>query len=164
MAQTPDQPPPAAATGIHSSSQPPTYFVKVGLACSRFTLKGSVRLHRAVLKVFRRVPSGFRRNPVLARQEPMGSTDRSTVPCWCMIDVQTHTGPSGVPTGPPGARRDPTGPRRTPGGTVGPRFIGASPVWAARSSYRRRPGLWLTRRTSGKTHLSHLPLAGSGCA
>ena len=67
--------------------------------------------------------------------------DRSTVPYRCTIDVRTHTGPSGVPTGPPGPCRDPTDPRRTAGGTVGPRFIGASPVWAARSSYWRQP--WL---------------------
>ena len=70
-----------------------------------------------------------------------GSTGRSTVPYWCTIDVRSHTGPYGGPTGPLGAFRDPAGPRRTAGGTVGPRLIGASPVWAARSSYRRRPGL-----------------------
>ena len=69
-----------------------------------------------------------------------GSTGRSTVPYRCTIDVRTHTGPYGVPTGPPGPRRDPTGPRRTAGGTVGPRLIGASPVWAARSSYWRSRG------------------------
>ena len=69
-----------------------------------------------------------------------GSTDRSTVPYWCTIDVRTHTGPYGVPTGPPGPHRDPTDPRRTAGGTVGPRLIGASPVWAARSSYWRSQG------------------------
>ena len=63
------------------------------------------------------------------------STGRSTVPYWCTIDVRTPWARHGVPTGPPGARRDPTGPRRTPGGTVGPRLIGASPVWAARNSY-----------------------------
>ena len=37
----------------------------------------------------------------------------------------------------PRALRGPIGTRRTAGGTVGPRFIGASPVWAARSSYWR---------------------------
>ena len=62
-----------------------------------------------------------------------GSTGRSTVPYRCAIDVRTHTGPHGVPTGPPG-------PRRTAGGTVRPRLIGASPVWAARSSYWRSRG------------------------
>ena len=41
-----------------------------------------------------------------------GSTDRSTVPYRCTIDVRTHTGPYGVPTGPPGARRDPADRRR----------------------------------------------------
>ena len=71
-----------------------------------------------------------------------GSTDRSTVPYWCTIDVRTHTGPYGVPTGPPGAHRDPTDPWRTAGGTVGPRLIGASPVWAARSSYWRSRCNW----------------------
>ena len=70
-----------------------------------------------------------------------GSTGRSTFPYRCMIDVRTHTGPYGVPTGPLGRRQDPMGPRRTAGGTVGPRLIGASPVWAARSSYWRQP--WL---------------------
>ena len=67
-----------------------------------------------------------------------GSTDRSTGPNRCMIDVRTPWARHGVPTGPPGPRRDPT----DPGGTVGPRFIGASPVWAARSSYWRQPWLW----------------------
>ena len=66
-----------------------------------------------------------------------GSTDRSTVPYRCTIDVRTPWARHGVPTGPPEARWDPTDPRRTPGGTVGPRLIGASPVWAARSSYWR---------------------------
>ena len=70
-----------------------------------------------------------------------GSTDRSTGPYRCTIDVRTPWARHGVPTGPLGPRRAPTDPRRTAGGTVGPRFIGASPVWAARSSYRRRPGL-----------------------
>ena len=60
-----------------------------------------------------------------------GSTGRSTVPYRCTIDVRTHTGPYGVPTGPLEPRRDPTGPRRIPGGTIGPRLIGASLVWAA---------------------------------
>ena len=55
-----------------------------------------------------------------------GSTDRSTVPYRCTIDVRTHTGPYGVPMGPPGPRWDPMGPRRTAGGTIGPCFIGAS--------------------------------------
>merc|ERR1739841_428225 len=72
-----------------------------------------------------------------------GSTGRSTVPYRCTIDVWTHTGPYGVPTGLRGARRDPTDPRRTAGGTVGPFLIGASPVWAARSSYWRSRGYLL---------------------
>ena len=66
-----------------------------------------------------------------------GSRGGSTVPYRCTTDVQTHTGPYGVPTGPPEARWDPT----DPGGTAGPRLIGASPVWAARNSYWRQPGL-----------------------
>ena len=69
-----------------------------------------------------------------------GSTDRSTVPYWCTNDVRTHTGPYGVPTGLPGPRRDRTDTRRTADGTVGPRLIGASPVWAARNSYWRSRG------------------------
>ena len=68
-----------------------------------------------------------------------GSTDRSTVPYRRTIDVRTPWARHGVPTGPPGPRWDPTDPRRTPGGTVGPRLIGASPVWAARSSYWLQP-------------------------
>ena len=64
-------------------------------------------------------------------------TGRSTVPYWCTIDVRTPWARHGVPTGPPGPHRDPTGPWRTAGGTVGPRLIGASPVWAARNSYWR---------------------------
>ena len=67
-----------------------------------------------------------------------GSTGRSIVLYLCTIDVRTHTGPYGVSTGALGARWDLTGPRRTAGGTVGPCLIGASPVWAARSSYWRR--------------------------
>ena len=104
----------------------------------------------------RRVPSrhvGFRRVSVrtLFRHDEtrQGSAGRSTVPYRCTIDVRTHTGPYGVPTGPPGPRRDPTGPRRTAGGTVGPRLIGASPVWAARSSYwRSRCYLYFPKLTS----------------
>ena len=69
-----------------------------------------------------------------------GLTGRSTVPYRCTIDVRTQTGPYGVPTGPPGPRRDPTDTRRTARGTVGPRLIGASPVWAARNSYWRSRG------------------------
>ena len=66
-------------------------------------------------------------------------TGRSTVPYCCRIDVRTPWARHSVPMGPPEARRDPTDPRRTAGGTVGPRLIGASPVWAARSSYWRQP-------------------------
>ena len=85
-----------------------------------------------------RVPTGFRRNPVLARRDPTGLDGSLDCPI-SVHDSSTdpYTGPSGVPTGLPRARRDPTGPQRIPGGTVGPRFIGASPVWAARSSYWR---------------------------
>ena len=88
-----------------------------------------------------RVSTGFRRNPVLARWDPTGLD--GSLDCPVLVhdcDVRTHTGPSGVPTGPPGPHRDPEGPRRTPGGTVGSRFMGASPVWAARSSYWRSRG------------------------
>ena len=60
-----------------------------------------------------RVPTGFRGNPVLARQ---GSTDRSTVLYRCTIHVRTPWARHGAPTGPPGPRRDPTDPRRTAGG------------------------------------------------
>ena len=58
------------------------------------------------------------------------------------IDVRTHVAPYGVPMGLRGPRRDTTDPQRTAGGTVGPRFIGASPVWAARSSYWRSQCYW----------------------
>ena len=75
----------------------------------------------------------------------------STVPYWCTIDVRTPWARHGVPTGPPGPRRAPTDPRRTAGGTVGLRLIGASPVWAARSSYWRSRGCLfrVTRRSVG---------------
>ena len=86
---------------------------------------------------------------------PVGSHQGTSwsrmVPYWCTIDVRTHTGHSGVPTGPLGACRDPTGPRRTAGGTVGPRLIGASPVWAARSSYWRSRGYCQSFLSMGKT-------------
>ena len=89
-----------------------------------------------------RVPTGFRRNPVLARQ---ASTGLSTVPYRCTIDVRSHTGPSGGSTGPLGPRRDPTQRGRPAGGTVGPRFIitfigaprfgrPAAPIGAARAT------------------------------
>ena len=79
-------------------------------------------------------------------------TGCSRVPYWCTIDVRTPWARHGVPTDPPGSRWAPTAARQTPSGTVGPRFIGASPVWAARSSYWRQPGLlypaWSSQVTS----------------
>ena len=42
---------------------------------------------------------------------------------------------------------------RTQALTVGPRLIGASPVWAARSSYWRRPGLLYLKPRFGKADL-----------
>ena len=114
-------------------------WVRISVAHRYGTVESSVRAHRGLSGHI-----GFRRVSVgtLIRHDGTrwGSTDRPTVPHRCTIDVRTHTGPSGVPTGPPGPRRDPTGPRRTAGGTVGPRLIGASPVWAARSSYWRSRG------------------------
>ncbi len=56
-----------------------------------------------------------------------GSTGRSTVPYRCTIDVRTHIR---SPTAAPRAFWRPLGTRRAPGGTVGPRLLGASPVWA----------------------------------
>ncbi len=50
---------------------------------------------------FRRVSVGTLIWPDGTRR---GSTDRSTVPYRCTIDVRTNTGPHGVPTGPPGSR------------------------------------------------------------
>ena len=49
--------------------------------------------------------------------------------------------------------RDPTGPRRTAGGTVGPRLIGASPVWAARNFYWRSQGYWYLNGVHAETVL-----------
>ena len=84
------------------------------------------------------VKSGFRRVSVGilfwhdgTRQGSMG---RSSVLYRCTIDARTHAEPYGVPThlsGPSGPNR----PQRTAGGTVAARLIGASPEWAARSSY-----------------------------
>ena len=68
-----------------------------------------------------RVPTGFRRTPVLARRDPSrldGSLD-------CPVSVHDRC-TDGVPTGPPAPCGDPGDPWRTPGGTVGPRLIGAS--------------------------------------
>ena len=69
-----------------------------------------------------RVPTGFFVGTLIWHDRTRrGSTDRSTVPYRCTIDVRTHTGPYGVPTGPPGAPSGPDGPpadrrrhRRTP--------------------------------------------------
>ena len=105
------------------------------------TVERPVEPHR-VPSCQNRVPTEVRRNPIWPDGARRAPTDDSTVPYQCTTDIRTHTGSSGVPMGPPGARQDPTGPRRTAGGTVGPRFIGASPVWAARSSYWRQPWLW----------------------
>ena len=58
--------------------------------------------------------------------------------------AQLMYGPIRDPMASPRALRRPVGTRRTPGGTVGPRLIGASPVWAARSSYWRQPWLLYT--------------------
>ena len=49
------------------------------------------------------------------------------------------------PHGPSGSPSGPNGPRRTAGSTVGPRLIGASPVWAAHNSYWRQLGLLYSR-------------------
>ena len=66
--------------------------------------------------------------------------DKGKVLC-AILTFRTPWARHGFPTGPPEPRQDPTDPRRTPGGTVRPQLIGASPVWAASHSYRRRP--WL---------------------
>ena len=90
-----------------------------------------------------------------------GSTGRSTVLYRCTIDVRTPWARHGVPTGHLGPRRDPTEPRRTSGGTVGPRLIGASPVWAARSSYWRSQGYCRRQRrkpTENKQDARHCKL------
>ena len=58
-----------------------------------------------------------------------------------LIDARLTYGPPGHATASPRALWRPVGTQRTPGGTVGPRLIGASPVWAARSSYWRQPVL-----------------------
>ena len=99
------------------------------------TVERSVKPRR-VPSCQNRVPTETRRNPIWPDGTRRAPTDHSTVPYRCTIDVRTAWARHGVPTGPPEPRRDP---RRTPGGTVGPRLIGASPVWAARSSYWRQP-------------------------
>ena len=55
------------------------------------------------------------------------------------IGARLMYGPPGHAMAAPRALRRPVGTQRTPGGTVGPRLIGASPVWAARHSYWRPP-------------------------
>ena len=132
--------PPAVRQARGPSGLPRARGDAVGSRMGPYINRAPIRDSRAI----RRAPSG----PVVPNQgsdgnpsEPdMAPTDHSTAPYRCTIDVRTHTGPSGVPTGPPGARRDPMGPRQTAGSTVGPRLIGASPVWAARSSYWRSRG------------------------
>ena len=57
------------------------------------------------------------------------------------IGARLMHGPIRDPPASPRALRGPIGTQRTAGGTVGPRLIGASPVWAARSSYWRQPRL-----------------------
>ena len=111
----------------------------MGIAVWRVTIKQNKKSFLGMLVFAPKNMRDYRRSSehVVTRH---GSTGRSTVPYWCTIDVWTHTGPYGVPTGPPGPRWDPTGPQRTAGGTVGPHLIGASPVWAARSSYWRSRG------------------------
>ena len=66
-----------------------------------------------------------------------GSTHRSTVP-YC---ARLMFGPPGHATASPQALRGPVGLRRPPGGSPAADFHRRPPVWAARSSYRRRPGL-----------------------
>ena len=83
-----------------------------------------------------RVPTGFCRNTDLARRDSTwldGSLDCPVSVHNCCTNPLTPRRPHG----PSGAPSEPTDPRRTAGGTVGPRLIGASPVWAARSSYWR---------------------------
>ena len=116
--------------------------VRMGPYISRTPIRDSRVIRRGC-----RVPSGhigFRRVSVGTLfwhdRTRRVSADRSTVSYRYTIDVRTHTGPNGVPAGPLVARREPMGARRTAGGTVGPHFIGASPVWAARNSYWRSRG------------------------
>ena len=112
--------------------------------------RSSVRFRRGLSGHF-----GFRRVSVGTLiwhdRTRRGLTDRSTVTYRFTIDVRTPWARHGSPTGCLGPRRDPTDPRRTPSGTVGPRLIGASPVWAARSSYWRSQGYCtsLLGKTSG---------------
>ena len=94
----------------------------------------------------RRVPSGhirFRRVSVGTLFWPdgtrRGSTDRSTVPYRCAIDVRTPWAHHGVLMGPLGPRRAPTAARQPAGGTVRLLFIGgprfgrpAAPIGAGR--------------------------------
>ena len=95
----------------------------------------SIRDNRAICQGLSG-PVGFRRvsvgNLIWHDRTRRGSTDRSTVPYRCTIDVRTHTGPYGDPTGPPGPRRDLMGPRRTPlnrslPGLGGPQLLLAQP-------------------------------------
>ena len=69
-------------------------------------------------------------------------------PVWSRIGARFMYGPPGPATASPRALWGLVGTQRTPGGTVGPRLIGASPVWAARSSYWRQPVLLYQARAA----------------
>ena len=69
----------------------------------------------------------------------MGPDGARRVARLSRIGAQLMYGPPGHATASPQALRRPVGTQRTPGGTVGPRLIGASLVWASRSSYWRQP-------------------------
>ena len=108
----------------------------MGKAVWRVTIKPKNR------SIFRHV--GFRPEKNVCLPTQLGAcshpTGRSTVPYWeywCRIDVRTPWACHGVPTGPPGPRRAPTAARRLRPAD----FHRRPPVWAARNSYRRRPGI-----------------------
>ena len=100
-------------------------------------------------------PSG----PVGSRRAISGSDGFLSEPCFgttgpdrarriarlSRIGARLMYGPIRDPTASPRALRDPVGTQRTPSGPPAapsdPGLIGASPVWAARSSYWRQP--WL---------------------
>ena len=80
------------------------------------------------------VPTGFRGTLFWVDGTRRGSTDRSTVPYRCTIDVRTHTGPPRASSGTNGPPADRRGHRRTPfnrrlPGLGGPQLLLAQPVY-----------------------------------
>ena len=117
--------------------------VPYGSVCQSYTDTGQSS-HPSGLVGSRRAISGsdgFPSEPCFGTTGPDGARRIARL---SRIGAQLMYGPIRDSMASPRALRSPVGTqraRRTAGGTLGPRLIGASPVWAARSSYWRQP--WL---------------------